>query len=210
MNKAIVLKTVTPAILAGGQSTRLKSIIGDDNQKVSFEVEGETMIGLLLMRLAAFGFEEAIVCTGFKAEQVEQAVERMNMDLKVTFIQDDISVSSRHVLRGIHGDAVTWKLVSCLHGKLRVVVVNCSRESPDFGQWESFCLSEVNRLQVLVPPNHGVAHLILTERAILHYKQSTYYNRAGQFTYKWDDPAFNIYWPVKDPILSERDAGAED
>jgi len=155
--------------------------------------------------------EPRTVFEDFRGAWIETYNEKMyrEVGIEVKFIQDDISVSSRHVLRGIHGDAVTWKLVSCLHGKLCLVVVNCSRESSDFGQWESFCLSEVNRLQVLVPPNHGVAHLILTERAILHYKQSTYYNRAGQFTYKWDDPAFNIYWPVKDPILSERDAGVE-
>lgn len=155
--------------------------------------------------------EPPTIFEDFRGAWIEIYNEKMYREagIEVKFIQDDISVSSRHVLRGIHGDAVTWKLVSCLHGKLCVVVVNCNRESSDFGQWESFCLSEVNRLQVLVPPSHGVAHLILTESAILHYKQSTYYNRAGQFTYKWDDPAFNIYWPVKDPILSERDAGVE-
>ena len=155
--------------------------------------------------------EPPTIFEDFRGTWVELYNEKMYREagVDVTFVQDDISVSSKHVLRGIHGDAVTWKLVSCLHGKLYVVVVNGNRKSPDFGRWESFCLSEANRLQVLVPPNHGVAHLVMTERAILHYKQSTYYNRAGQFTYKWNDPAFNIYWPVKDPILSERDAGVE-
>lgn len=155
--------------------------------------------------------EPPTIFEDFRGAWVELYNEKMYREagVEVKFIQDDISVSSRHVLRGIHGDAVTWKLVSCLSGKLYVVVVNCNRESSDFGQWESFSLSETNRLQVLVPPNHGVAHLVMTERAILHYKQSTYYDRAGQFTYKWNEPAFNIYWPVKDPFLSERDAGVE-
>ena len=125
--------------------------------------------------------------------------------INVKFVQDDISVSARHVLRGIHGDAETWKLISCLTGKFYLVVVNCNRESKDFGTWQSFVLSDKNRLQVLVPPKYGNGHLILSDIAIFHYKQSSYYDPSRQFTYKWDDPALNIWWPVKNPVLSMRD-----
>jgi dTDP-4-dehydrorhamnose 3,5-epimerase len=124
-----------------------------------------------------------------------------------TFVQEDISVSSRHVLRGIHGDGETWKLVSCLHGKFYLVVVNWDERSPQYRQWEAFVLSDQNRLQVLIPPRFGNGHLVLSETAIFHYKQSTYYNRAGQFTVLWNDPGLGIWWPVSDPILSRRDAG---
>ncbi len=127
--------------------------------------------------------------------------------IDVTFVQDDISVSTRHVLRGIHGDAETWKLVSCLHGKFYLVVVNWDERSPQYRQWETFVLSDQNRQQVLIPPRFGNGHLVLSETAIFHYKQSTYYNRAGQFTVLWNDPTLNIWWPVNDPILSRRDAG---
>jgi len=125
--------------------------------------------------------------------------------IDVKFVQDDLSVSSRHVLRGIHGDDVTWKLISCLYGKFYLVVVNCDLDSKNFGKWESFVLSEYNRHQVLVPPKFGNAHLVLTDQAIFHYKQSTYYDPQRQFTYLWNDPQFNIWWPVKTPILSRRD-----
>src|SRR3972149_9120086 len=125
--------------------------------------------------------------------------------INIKFVQDDISVSARHVLRGIHGDAETWKLISCLTGKFYLVVVNCNRESKDFGTWQSFVLSDKNRLQVLVPPKYGNGHLILSDIAIFHYKQSSYYDPSRQFTYKWDDPALNIWWPVKNPVLSMRD-----
>jgi dTDP-4-dehydrorhamnose 3,5-epimerase len=129
--------------------------------------------------------------------------------ITVDFIQDDISTSSRHVLRGIHGDQETWKLVSCLMGKFYLVVINWNRESPQFGQWESFVLSETNRLQVLIPPQFGNGHLVLSEQAIFHYKQSTSYNRSGQFTILWNDPKLNIWWPLKNPIVSIRDGGTE-
>jgi dTDP-4-dehydrorhamnose 3,5-epimerase len=125
--------------------------------------------------------------------------------IEVDFVQDDISVSSKHVLRGIHGDAETWKLISCLYGKFYFVVVNCDKGSPQFGKWQSFVLSDENHLQVLVPPKHGNGHLVLSEKAIFHYKQSSSYNPQGQFTYKWDDPLLKIWWPVKSPLVSQRD-----
>ncbi len=125
--------------------------------------------------------------------------------IKVKFLQDDISTSSKHVLRGIHGDAETWKLISCLYGKFYLVVINWDKESSQFKHWESFVLSDQNRLQVLIPPKFGNGHLVLSEQAIFHYKQTTYYNRAGQFTLFWNDPQLNIWWPVKNPILSRRD-----
>lgn len=129
--------------------------------------------------------------------------------ITVRFIQDDISVSSRHVLRGIHGDAETWKLITCLRGSFYLVIVDCRQDSANFGAWQPFTLTERNRLQVLVPPGRGVAHLMLEERSIFHYKQSTSYNRSSQFTYRWDDPRFGIWWPINNPILSRRDDGTE-
>lgn len=142
-----------------------------------------------------------------RGEYVETYNERLYKEsgINVDFIQDDISVSTRHVLRGIHGDRSTWKLVSCLFGQFYLVVVNCDRKSPEFGKWQSFTLSDRNRQQVLIPPGHGNGHLVLSDISIFHYKQSTYYDPTGQFTYKWNDPELNIWWPIKDPMLSLRD-----
>ncbi len=142
-------------------------------------------------------------------------VETYNQELyhkagiTVPLVQDDISTSTRHVLRGIHGDAETWKLVSCLYGKFYLVVLNHNQASPQFGQWEGFTLSDVNRQQVLIPTKFGnQATVVLSDVAIFHYKQHTYYNRCrGQFTVLWNDPRFKIWWPVADPIISRRDAG---
>lgn len=145
----------------------------------------------------------------FRGEFVETYNEKVYRaaGIDVGWVQDDISISTRHTLRGIHGDQHTTKLLSCLQGKLYFVVVNCDPDSPQFRQWQSFILSDVTRMQVLVPPKFGNAYLVLSDKAIFCYKQSTYYNRAGQFTYKWDDPHLNIWWPIDNPILSQRDAG---
>jgi len=125
--------------------------------------------------------------------------------INVDFVQDDIAISTKNVLRGIHGDNKTWKLISCLYGKLYFVVVNCDKDSKDFGKWQDFILSDENRQQILLPPKHGNAYLVLSENTIFSYKQSTYYDSKGQFSYKWNDPRFNIKWPIKNPILSKRD-----
>ena len=140
-------------------------------------------------------------------------VETYNRDLYVAggitqdFIQDDISTSTKGVLRGIHGDQQTTKLVSCLQGSFYLVVVNNDESSAEFGKWESFTISDQNRLQVLIPPKFGNGHLVLSETAIFHYKQTTAYNRESQFTIIWDDPKYNIWWPIKNPSLSRRDSG---
>jgi len=131
--------------------------------------------------------------------------EYQEAGIDIRFIEDDISASRKHVLRGIHGDNNTWKLVSCLHGSFYLVVVNCDKESDAFGSWERFTLSEQNNVQILIPPKHGNGHVVMSEKAIFHYKQSAYYNPEGQFTYTWNDPALNVWWPIKNPILSERD-----
>lgn len=120
------------------------------------------------------------------------------------FVQDDISHSSKNVLRGLHGDNETWKLITCLYGEIYFVVLDTRKESETFGVWESYILSDKTNKQILVPPGCANGHLVLSESAIFHYKQSTYYSK-NQFTVLWNDPNFKIWWPIKNPILSRRD-----
>ena len=125
--------------------------------------------------------------------------------VKIKFIQDDISISKKNVLRGVHGDRKTWKLISCLYGKFYLVVVNNDKRSKDFKKWTSFILDDKNKYMVLVPPKFGNGHYVLSKQAIFYYKQNTLYNRKSQFTINWKDPDFKIRWPCKKPILSNRD-----
>jgi len=166
------------------------------------EITQTKLPGVLLIRPPTV-FED------FRGTYVEIYNETLYQEagIPVKFIQDDMSCSTRHVLRGLHGDGVTWKLISCLIGKIYIVVVDWDENSPAYGKWEAFTISETNRQQVLVPPKHGLGHLVLSDQAIFHYKQSTYYERKTQFTLRWDDPKLGIWWPIKDPILSQRDQG---
>jgi len=151
--------------------------------------------------------EPPTIFKDFRGGYVELYNEELYREAGIdqNFIQDDIAFSKRHVLRGFHGDQKTWKLFSCLSGRLFQAVVNWDETSPQFMQWDTFELSDENRLQVLVPPKFGNAHLVLSDQAIFHYKQTTLYERESQFTILWNDPRLNIDWPVKDPILSDRD-----
>ena len=163
------------------------------------EVAKTNLDGVLCIKLNTFeDFRGEYVETYNAGEYREKGIA-----CAYDFVQDDISVSNQNVLRGIHGDFETWKLISCLYGKFYFVVVDCRPEN--FGKWQAFTLSDRNRLQILVPPGFGNGHLILSETAIFHYKQTCYYNPTGQFTYKWNDPLLNIWWPIKNPIVSRRD-----
>ena len=144
----------------------------------------------------------------YRGSYVELYNERLyrEMGIQLQFIQDDISTSYKNVLRGVHGDNSTWKLISCLFGAFYLVVVDNDPLSMTYKKWQSFTLSDRNRMQILIPPKFGNAHLILTDTAIFHYKQTTEYDRSSQFTIKWNDPSYNIRWPIQTPILSIRDS----
>ena len=86
----------------------------------------------------------------------------------IKFIQDDISISKKNVLRGIHGDQKTWKLISCLYGEFYFVVVNNDKNSKQYKKWISFHLNDKNKHMILVPPKFGNGHYVISEKAIFH------------------------------------------
>lgn len=141
---------------------------------------------------------------GTYTETYNEAIYKQN-GITVDFVQDDYSTSFQYVLRGLHGDAKTWKLIDCMHGRFYFVVLNYDEKSPQFGQWESFTLSDTNHWQVLVPPKFANGHLALTKKIIFHYKQSEYYDPKSQFSLQYNDPKLNIWWPIKTPFVSRRD-----
>lgn len=125
--------------------------------------------------------------------------------VKVNFVRDYISTSSKNVLRGIHYDDKTYKLIDCMYGKIYLVVVDMRKDSNEYLKWEAFTLTSSNRKQVLVPPGYGNGHLVLSEECIFHYKLSEYYDPDIEKGLKWDDPKSGINWPINNPILSEKD-----
>ncbi|MCK5706694.1 MAG: dTDP-4-dehydrorhamnose 3,5-epimerase family protein [Candidatus Aureabacteria bacterium] len=126
----------------------------------------------------------------------------------VKFIHDKFAESKKDVLRGLHGDNKTWKLISCIHGEIYEVVVDNRPESETYLKWDFWILNDKNKKQVLVPPNFVNGYLVISENATFHYKlayKDEYFDVDKQYVIKWNDPRLKIPWPVKTPILQERD-----
>jgi len=129
-------------------------------------------------------------------------------DSDLIFNHDKISVSKKHVLRGLHGDSKSWKLITCLAGEVMLVVVDNREDSPNYLKWDSIILTAKNRKSVLVPPMFANGHLVLSKEATFFYKWSypgEYPDVKNQFTLKWNNPQLGIHWPISNPILSKRD-----
>lgn len=166
-------------------------------------IEETTLAGLSLIRPPTI-FEDY---RGLYIESYNKKIYA-SAGIDLDFVADEFIISDKNVLRGIHGDQTTWKLVSCMHGKFYIVIVNCDTDDKYFGKWQPFVLSDNSRNQLLVPPKYGIVHLALTEKIVYHYKQTTYYEDKDEFVYKWDDPFFNILWPIEYPVTSEKDSNA--
>ena len=126
----------------------------------------------------------------------------------IKFNHDKFSLSKKNVLRGLHGDNKTWKLISCAYGKFFIVVVNFEEGSNSFLTWKSWELSHKNGIQLLIPPNYANGHLCISDYCLFHYKlfyKGSYFGPKKQFSLKWNDPKLDIKWPIKKPILSNRD-----
>ncbi len=172
------------------------------------KVEKTSLEGVLLIKPELFSDGQGEVSLDPRGAFIEIYNESKYkiQGIDIAFVEDDISISQKDVLRGLHANNETWKLMTCLHGKIFFVAVDCRKEAATFGKWESFDLNDENKWRILVPPMYGCGYLALAEKIIFQYKQSTYYSPGTQSAYRWDDPKFGIHWPVKNPILSPRDA----
>ncbi|ARJ43338.1 dTDP-4-dehydrorhamnose 3,5-epimerase [Pantoea alhagi] len=144
---------------------------------------------------------------GFFLETFEKKRYQQLLDIKLEFVQDNYSRSGKNVLRGLHFQKTQpqGKLVRVVRGEVFDVAVDIRPDSPTFGQWEGVILSEENKTQLWIPP--GLAHgfLVLSDIADFEYKCTDYYNPQDEACLLWNDPCINIDWPVKDPLLSEKD-----
>lgn len=144
----------------------------------------------------------------FRGEYVETwNMERYNVLLPdgIEFVQDDFSMSDKYTLRGFHGDPKTWKLVQAQVGRIQLCLIDMRKSSSTYGKNTGFIISETNRHQVLIPAGVAVAHLCLSEKCIFDYKQTEYYDRDMQFSYRYNSNGTR--WPIPDDkiILSDRD-----
>jgi dTDP-4-dehydrorhamnose 3,5-epimerase len=122
-------------------------------------------------------------------------------------IHGRFSKSYKSVLRGLHYDNKTWKLVQAVQGDIYLVILDVRENSATYGKWESYIITEKTRDQVLVPPGFANGHFALTD-CMFHYNlfyQGDYVDENQQGVIKWNDERFSIEWPTSTPILQRRD-----
>jgi dTDP-4-dehydrorhamnose 3,5-epimerase len=133
------------------------------------------------------------------------------LGLPSSFVQDNVSYSMRHTLRGLHLQSPPHgqgKLVFVHEGAVLDVVVDVRTDSPTFGQWSATELSSSNHRQLYIPAGFAHGFCVTSERAIFAYKCTHPYVREAELSIAWNDPALGISWPTDAPLLSAKDADA--
>ena len=129
--------------------------------------------------------------------------------LNSRLVQCSISVNTRKgTLRGIHYQLEPYaeaKLVRCTRGSIYDVVLDLRVNSPTFKDWIALVLTADSRNMVYVPEGCGHGFLTLEDGSEVFYQMSAFYNTESARGVRWDDPAFQIAWPAKVEVISERD-----
>ena len=136
-----------------------------------------------------------------------------NHGIDASFVQANVSQSSRGTLRGLHYqvEQAQGKLVRVALGKAFDVAVDLRRSSPQYGQWVGVVLSAENKHQLWIPPGFAHGFLVLSETAQFEYKCTDCYAPEFERSVRWNDPDIGIEWPLVDgeqPTLSEKDSAA--
>jgi dTDP-4-dehydrorhamnose 3,5-epimerase len=167
-------------------------------------VETTPLDGLLLIEVQAYRDERGYLVEAWSRERYRDA------GLPDEFAQDNVSCSTRGVLRGLHYQYSTpqGKLVSTPYGVVFDVAVDLRRDSSTFGSWWGCILSAENNRQLWIPAGFAHGFLVLSDHALVAYKCSAAYDAAAQGTILWNDPDIGIAWPEAPVILSEKDRTA--
>jgi dTDP-4-dehydrorhamnose 3,5-epimerase len=168
-----------------------------------FEFTPQDLSGLVLIRPRVFGDSRGSFFESYKRSEFEAA------GIREAFVQDNCSVSSRGVLRGIHYQLpprAQGKLVSVTRGSVWDVCVDLRKRSATFGRWFGVTLSEENHLMAYVPPGFGHGFVVLSESAQFLYKCTQEYDPSAERGVRWDDPELAIQWPLRDVVVSAKDA----
>jgi dTDP-4-dehydrorhamnose 3,5-epimerase len=166
------------------------------------DVKDCSIAGLKIIQLKVFKDNRGFFVERFQSRQFAAA------GLPASFVQDNHSYSAPRVLRGLHYQTgpAQGKLVGVTRGRVLDIAVDIRPDSLTFGQHEAVELSGENGLLFWIPAGFAHGFCVLgDEPADMLYKVTSYYNAAGDGGIKFNDPVLKINWPVKTPIVSDRD-----
>ncbi|AEF19881.1 MULTISPECIES: dTDP-4-dehydrorhamnose 3,5-epimerase [unclassified Hydrogenobaculum] len=161
---------------------------------------------VILIKPKVFEDERGFFLESYKKSEFEEN------GITDVFIQDNHSKSVKGVLRGLHYQKepeAQGKLVRCIKGKIFDVAVDIRKNSPTYGKWVGYELSEENKLMLFIPKGFAHGFLTLSEEAEVIYKVSgAEYSKEHDKGIIWNDKTINIKWPlehIKEVILSDKD-----
>lgn len=157
--------------------------------------------GLLVIKPQRFNDERGYFMESFQELRYKELIT-------LPFIQDNVSVSKKGVLRGLHlqsPPSAQGKLVQVLRGAVMDVAVDLRKQSPTYGQHVCIELSQENGLQFYMPPGFAHGFQALEDDTIFTYKCTAYYNASHELTIRWDDPNLGIPWPISPVLTSSKD-----
>lgn len=159
------------------------------------------LAGILIIEPQVFADSRGFFYESYNYEKLRE------YGVELDFVQDNHSRSVKNTLRGLHYQINPGqdKLVRASIGKVWDVVVDIRKDSPTFGQWESFLLSAENKKQLFVPKGFAHGFCVLSDWAEFQYKCSEYWSPADERGIMWNDPDLKVQWPVTEPVLSSKD-----
>lgn len=163
--------------------------------------------GLLILEPKVYGDDR-----GYFLESFNKNTFKSLTNLDLDFVQDNESMSSKGVLRGLHFQKPPFaqgKLVRVVKGSVLDVAVDIRKNSPTYGCYEKVILSESNKRQFWIPEGFAHGFLTLEDNTIFNYKCTNYYSPENEGSVLWNDADLDINWGVTDPILSEKDRVSE-
>ena len=127
--------------------------------------------------------------------------------LKKKFVFDCFSYSKKNTLRGLHLQTKNSqaKIVTVVQGKILDVVVDLRKKSKTYGKYFSIRISQDSNFSIYIPENFAHGFLCLSKECAVYYKCTKYRDKNSETTIKWNDNKLNIKWPIRRPILSEKD-----
>jgi len=157
--------------------------------------------GVLVIEPKVFKDARGFFLETFQAERYRAA------GINPNFVQDNHSRSQKGVLRGLHFQKTKpqGKLINVSQGVVYDVAADVNPESPTFGQYFAIELSDVNHTQLWIPAGYAHGFCVLSDSADFHYRCTEYYDPQDEAGVLWNDPQININWPIKSPLLSEKD-----
>jgi dTDP-4-dehydrorhamnose 3,5-epimerase len=170
---------------------------------MSFLFEPLDLPGLVLVKPRVFPDERGFFLETFKKSEFAAA------GIEADFVQDNHSLSARGVLRALHYQAsphTQGKLVMVASGRIWDVAVDLRRGSPTLGKWIGVEISDENMAMLWISPGFAHGFVTLSAEAHLLYKCTSEYDKASERGIRWNDPDLAVGWPIRDVIVSARDA----